>query len=111
MQLRSDTIYTSTNLVRRPIDGHVYTCSGRLIPQPPWITSDNDHTQSLYDQWLIDQGREEAYATGDAWLILRLDGVNTNTFSEELRQLLSDYLFGQTAPQFEARGLLQDFLD
>lgn len=109
MQLRADATNTATNLVRRPTDGHVFTCSGRLIPQPPWIIPRNDVTQSLYDQWLIDQGRDEASVTGDDWLILRLDGVNSDSMTLDLRHLLSDYLFGQTNPQFEARNALPDF--
>jgi hypothetical protein len=108
MQLRSDTTTTLTNLVRRPIDGHVYTCSGRLIPQPPWIIPYNDVTQSLYDQWLIDQARDEAFVIGDDWLILRLVGVNAHTMTEDFSHLLSDYLFGQIEPRFEARGSLHD---
>lgn len=108
MQLKVNTTYTSTNLVRRPLDGHVYTCSGRLIPQPPWIIPGNDVTPALYDQWLIDQGRDEAVVAGDDWMITRLDGVQAQTITEDLRHLLSDYLFGETAPQFEARGVLLD---
>lgn len=106
MQFISNITYTSTNLVRHPIDGHVSTYSGRLIPQPPWTIPYNDVTQSLYDQWLIDQGRDEASVIGDDWLILRLNGVDAKTITEDLRHLLSDYLFGQTAPHFEARGRL-----
>jgi hypothetical protein len=109
MQFRTDTTTTSTNLVRRPIDGHVYTCSGRLIPQPPWIISHDDVTQSLYEQWLLDQGREEASVIGDDWLIVRLDGMNAHTMTEDVRHLLSDYLFGQIDPRFEARDSLHDF--
>lgn len=108
MQLRSDTTTTLTNLVRRPIDGHVYTCSCRLIPQPPWIIPDNKTSQFLYDQWLIDQGRDEASVIGDDWLILRLGSVTAHTMTEDVRHLLSDYLFGQITPQFEARGSLDD---
>ena len=103
MQFTLAATPTSTNLVRHPIDGHVYTCSGRLIPQPPWIIPGNDVTQSLYDQWLIDQGRDEASVIGDDWLILRLDGVDAELITQDLRDLLSDYLFGQTTPCFEAR--------
>lgn len=104
MQFTLAATPTSSNLVRHPIDGHFYTCSGRLIPQPPWIIPGNDVTQSLYDQWLIDQGRDEASGIGGDWLILRLDGVDAEMITEDLRGLLSDYLFAQATPHFEARG-------
>ena len=42
-------------------------------------------------------------------MLVRLDSLNSQTLTDELRRLLRDYLFGQTAPRFEARGSLHDF--
>lgn len=103
MQLELNINELKTNLVRRPSDGHVRTCSGRLIPQPPWIISGLPVTQRLYDQWLIDQGKDEAADVGDDWLIQRLQDADATAMSDDLRALLSDYLFGVPAPIFEAR--------
>ncbi len=104
MQLESGNRDVKTNLVRRPIDGYVHTCSGRFIPQPPWIVADLPITQYLYDQWLLEQGRDEAADAGDDWLIHRLSDISAQCMSDDLRLLLSDYLFGLPNPQFEARG-------
>lgn len=108
MTISSETEPKPTNLVRHPIDGHVYTCSGRLIPQPPWIIPADAITQRWYDQWLIDQARDEASSAGDDWLIWRLEKVNANNITKDLRHLMSDYLFGQTVLRFEARYPRQD---
>lgn len=93
----------TTNLVRRPSDGLVTTTSGRRIPQPPWIIPDQQESVLAYDQWLIDQGREEAAETGDIWMTGRLAGACAAGMSPDLRMLLSDYLFGRHDPEFEAR--------
>lgn len=94
---------TATNLVRRPIDGQVLTASGRLVPQPPWIIPDDPATAGAYDQWLIDQTRAEAAETGEDWMICRLAGLDAGFMDPALRHLLSDFLFGDPKPEFEAR--------
>jgi hypothetical protein len=102
---------TATNLVRRPIDGNVVTASGRLIPQPPWIIPQDPATTIAYDQWLIDQSRSEAIETGEDWMFCRLAGLDAGFMDAALRHLLSDFLFGLPAPEFEARsriGLLPE---
>lgn len=95
---------TATNLVRRPVDGCVITASGRLVPQPPWIIQDDPATAAAYDQWLIIQTRAEAMETGEAWMICRLAGLDAEFMDAALRQLLSDFLFGDPDPAFEARA-------
>lgn len=93
----------ATNLVRRPIDGCVITASGRLVPQPPWIIPDDPATAAAYDQWLIDQTRDEAMEIGEDWMICRLASLDAGFMDAALRQLLSDFLFGDPEPEFEAR--------
>jgi len=92
-----------TNLVRRPVDGQVITASGRLIPQPPWVTSDSPVSAAAYDQWLVEQGMKEAIETGESGILTRLMGVVAASVDAQLRHLLSDFLFGHSNPVFEAR--------
>lgn len=94
---------TATNLVRRPVDGCVLTASGRLVPQPPWIIAGDPATSAAYDQWLIDQTRAEAMEIGEDWMLCRLAGLDAEFIDTALRQLMSDYLFGDAEPEFEAR--------
>lgn len=94
----------ATNLVLRPIGGHVTTASGRRIPSPPWILSDDPRTAIDYDRWLLEQGRDEARETGEEWMVARLAGVDGGAMDEATRNLLGDYLFGRAKPEFEARG-------
>lgn len=97
-----------TNLVRRPIDGHVLSASGRLIPQPPWVLPESPLSIAAYDQWLIDQAREEAMDLCEDWLLTRLVGVTADSVDADLRYLLSDFLFGHPNPVFEARQIVDD---
>jgi hypothetical protein len=85
------------------MNGYVMTTSGRLIAQPPWIIADNPGTEAAYDQWLIDQARDEAAELGEDWMICRLAGLDASFMDCALRHLLSDFLFGQPDPEFEAR--------
>ncbi|SNS83470.1 hypothetical protein SAMN06265795_107110 [Noviherbaspirillum humi] len=94
----------ATNLVRRPVDGKVITASGRAIPQPPWIIAEQPATLVTYSQWLIDQGRAEAEDLGEDWMIARLAGISAGTMDDPTRELLSDFLFGDPHPEFEARS-------
>lgn len=93
-----------TDLVLRPVDGHVTTVNGHCIPQPPWIVHDDWSTVTAYDQWLIDQGRREAQELGDDWMIQRLADAVAEKMETSTRHLLSDFLFGQPHPRFEARS-------
>ena len=95
--------YFVTNLVRRPVDGQVITASGRLIPQPPWVTSDSPVSAAAYDQWLVEQAVKEAIETGENGILTRLMDVAAASVDSELRHLLSDFLFGHSNPVFEAR--------
>jgi hypothetical protein len=104
MDSMMDVKEAATNLVRRPVDGCVITASGRCIPQPPWIIAEEPETAVAYDQWLIDQGREEAIALDENWMICRLAGLDGSLVDAALRHLLCDFLFGHPHPQFEARG-------
>lgn len=99
-----DVKEVATNLVRRPVDGCVMTTSGRRIPQPPWIIAEEPETALAYDQWLIDQGREEAIALHEHWMVCRLAGLKGSLMDAALRHLLCDFLFGHPHPEFEARG-------
>ena len=105
-----DTTKTSTNLVRRPVDGYVITASGRKIPQPPWIIQFDLESTIAYDGWLIDQSRTEATELRDQWMVCRLAGLNARCMDGELRHLLSDYLFGHPNPKFEAQGCREEAL-
>jgi hypothetical protein len=100
----------ATNLVRRPVDGHVTTTSGRNIPQPPWILPGKPETAAAYDQWLIDQSRAEAAESGDQWMTCRLAGVQAAAMDMALRHLLSDFLFGHPDPRFEAQECTDEAL-
>ncbi len=102
-----DAYAATTNLVIRPVDGHVITVSGTRIPQPPWILPDDPATLAAYDQWLVAQGRYEAQELGDSWMIARLAEAVGATMDAPQRELLSDFLFGQAHPVFEARQLLE----
>lgn len=102
-----DAYAATTNLVIRPVDGHVLTASGNRIPQPPWILPDDPATLAAYDQWLVAQGRNEAQELGDSWMIDRLAETVGAMIDAPQRDLLSDYLFGQAHPVFEARQLLE----
>jgi hypothetical protein len=95
---------TVTDLVLRPVDGYVTTVNGHCIPQPPWIVHDDPNTVIAYDQWLIDQGRREAQELGDDWMIRRLADAVAEKMEAPTRHLLSDFLFGQPQPKFEARS-------
>lgn len=97
----------TTNLVIRPVDGHVMTVSGNRIPQPPWILPDDPATLAVYDQWLVVQGLQEAQELGDSWMIARLAEALGAAIDAPQRELLSDFLFGQAHPVFEARQLLE----
>ncbi|SNT35579.1 hypothetical protein SAMN06265795_12827 [Noviherbaspirillum humi] len=110
MQIRptdhlTEDLKTSTNLVRRPVDGIVLTSSGRAIPQPPWIFPDDPQSQADYDNWLLAQSREEAVLLDEALILARLDDLAAGGLDGTSRQLLSDFLFGILAPEFEARPL------
>lgn len=94
----------STNLVRRPVYGYVRTASGRNVPQPPWIISEDPDSTTAYDEWLIEQGRTEAAELDDQWMVCRLNGLEARSMDPALRHLLSDFLFGHSNPKFEARA-------
>jgi hypothetical protein len=79
------------------------TTSGRLISQPPWIIRGDPVSVAAYDQWLIDQARDEAAELGERWMICRLAGLEARFMDQALRHLLSDFLFGRPDPRFEAR--------
>lgn len=79
------------------------TVSGHRVPQPPWILPEDPDTVVAYDQWLIDQAKQEAQALGDEWMICRLADAEARTMDAATRHLLSDFLFGQAQPEFEAR--------
>ena len=103
-----DAARAATNLVRRPVNGAVITSSGRAIPQPPWIFPDDPQSQTRYDQWLMTHSRSEAEELGEALILARLDGLSACTLDVESRRLLSDFLFGLTDPEFEAREAPED---
>lgn len=104
-----DESRTATNLVRRPVNGCVITSSGRAIPQPPWILPDDPQSQIDYDLWLLEQSRAEAAELDDALILARLDGfAATGLLDADARQLLSDFLFGLSEPEFEAREVPGD---
>ncbi|RZL97115.1 MAG: hypothetical protein EOO88_63035 [Pedobacter sp.] len=92
-----------TNLVLRPIDGCVVTLSGRRIPQPPWILPGDQESAIAYQAWLAEQARAEAAESGYDWILSQLDNLRPDSMDEGTRQLLSDFLFGQLNPVFEAR--------
>lgn len=95
----------ATNLVRRPVDGQVITASGRNIPQPPWIFPDDPASAAAYAHWLLEQGREEAAAQNDEWMICRLKECEAREVDGALRELLTDFLFGRPDTAFEAREI------
>jgi hypothetical protein len=103
MNLMMDLNSTATNLVLRPVEGCVITVNGHRVPQPPWILPDDPDTVIAYDQWLIDQAKQEAQALGDEWMICRLAGADARMMDAATRHLLSDFLFGKSEPEFEAR--------
>jgi hypothetical protein len=92
-----------TNLVLRPIDGCVITVSGRRIPQPPWILPNDQASVIAYRNWLIEQARTEAAQSDYDCIHKQLETMTAHQMDETLQQLLSDLLFGQPSPVFEAR--------
>jgi len=92
-----------TNLVLRPVDGCVMTVSGRRIPQPPWILPNDQASVIAYQDWLIEQARTEAAQTDYDCILKQLEDLKAHQLDETLQQLLSDLLFGQPNPVFEAR--------
>ena len=96
---------TFTNLVLRPIDGCVTTVSGRRIPQPPRILINDQASVIAYQDWLIEQARREAAESDYECIFTQLENMKANQMDETLQQLLSDLLFGQPYPVFEARPI------
>jgi hypothetical protein len=93
----------TTNLVIRPCDGYVVTVSGRWIPQPPWIFPDDRASVIAYNDWLIRQARTAAVELEEDCILHRLENMEAQQMDEPLCHLLSDFLFGQSSPVFEAR--------
>lgn len=93
----------TTNLVIRPCDGCVVTVSGRSIPQPPWIFPDDQNSALAYNDWLIRQAHAEAIELDYDWILHKIKSMKAQQMDEPLRHLLSDFLFGQANPVFEAR--------
>lgn len=92
-----------TNLVLRPVDGCVMTVSGRRIPQPPWILPNDQASIIAYQDWLIEQARTEAAESDYDYISKQLENVKADQMDERMQELLSDLLFGQPNPVFEAR--------
>jgi hypothetical protein len=92
-----------TNLVLRPIDGCVMTVSGRRIPQPPWILPNDQASVIAYQNWLIEQARIEAADSNYDCILKQVENMTAHKMDETFQQLLSDLLFGQPNPVFEAR--------
>jgi hypothetical protein len=94
-----------TNLVIRPVDGHVLTVNGRRIPQPPWILPGDPESLIVYWAWIAMQARIEAIELGHDWILSQLDQTEARRMDEALLHLLNDFLFGQPNPVFEARDI------
>lgn len=107
----SDKQGSATNLVRRPVNGMVYTCSGGRIPQPPWILEDDPASLVAYDCWLVEQSGIEAEELGDELVSARLAQLGPPPLDLDIRSLLNDFLFGTPNPEFEARGGLREMHD
>jgi hypothetical protein len=98
-----EAMQSVTNLVLRPRDGCVITVSGRRIPQPPWILSNDQASVTAYQDWLIEQARAEAAQSNYDCILKQLENMTARQVDETLQQLLSDLLFGQPNPVFESR--------
>ncbi|KRB87037.1 hypothetical protein ASE07_20760 [Noviherbaspirillum sp. Root189] len=89
-----------SNQVRSGKNGLILTCSGRTIPEPPYALIESSRQLTLYDQWLVSQAQQEAEVNGDEVLHARLLRMDENPLNEEVRELLHDYLFGESTPCF-----------
>ena len=90
--------------VRQIINNTIQTQSGRSIPVPPSIRLETTRKATIdvakVDAWLVEQGRAEALARNDEFVGLQFEGMNPKRLSPADKDILNDYLFGETDPIF-----------
>ena len=86
------------------VNNQVETSSGRMIPAPPGVRTDTGRKASkdmkALDQWLIDQYQAEAVARRDDYAQTIFQGRTAGKLTQSDKDMVNDYLFGETDPKF-----------